>query len=520
MVHLFIDNQTIEMVEVLTRVFHRPQKDNTPLIVPDEPWEHIPYFGNHAWSLIHDSKAGLFHCWYEDMILYPEKLVGSNVDITDPSVHRSRLCYAVSNDGLNWEKPPLGLVHEDGHDTNVVLGASPNGPEGFGCVHAAYVLDDPLESDTSRRFKMIFQHITTAGAAGDTRVRDFGSPQILQSPIRMAYSPDGIHWTVDDAELDFGGLGPRLGDVMVLTCNVEREEYVLHTRHKDAWKVPLNPKLPRTAGWSLPFYPGDPARLNTRRIWHCTSHDLINWNEPEMDFKADEIEDNLDESFYAMRSWPIGDLHLAFLTVFQSVDNVCEPHLVYSRNERTWHRTAKRAPFIPLGAPGSWDEFMTIITSPPIPMGDELWIYYGGSNVHHDWWQTGAREGLDVPEAKDLGLVKQGIGLARLRLNGFASLRAGPVREGLLTTRPITKTGSQLEINAACRNDGSIQIELADENDDVLAGFARNDCDTFTNDSVRHRYSWHGRSEVDTLGPIKLRIWMRNADLYSIQWID
>jgi hypothetical protein len=35
---------------------------------------------------------------------------------------RSRLCYAISQDGLNWEKPILGLVEYHGsRDNNILL---------------------------------------------------------------------------------------------------------------------------------------------------------------------------------------------------------------------------------------------------------------------------------------------------------------------------------------------------------------------------------------------------------------
>ena len=518
MVHLLIDNQDIEMVQDLTRVVHRPQKMEEPLLVADRPWEHIAYLGNYAWGILRDAETGIFRCWYEDWILDAKGLADNQVDITDPSVSKSRLCYAVSKDGLHWEKPELGLIREDGRDTNIVLGDSKDDPERFGSVHSATILDDPLESDKSRRFKMLFQHIRLDAATDDSINTGQGAPQLLQSPIRAAYSPDGIHWKVEEATLDFGGLGPKLGDVLILSCDAESDTYILNTRHPNAWKVPLKPKLPRTRGWSMPYYPGDSLRLNKRRVFRTTSRDFVHWDEPKLILTSDDEEDNLDDSFYALASWPVGDLHLGLMGVFQSVDNVVTPHLVYSRDGKTWHRTNKRQPILSLGAEDAWDAFMTIAPCPPIAMGDEWWLYYGGSNAHHDWWIAGAREELDLPEAQDLGRVRHGIGLARLRVHGFVSLRAGPVREGLLVTQPIQMDGRALRINAQCRPGGFVQVELTDTDDEVVPGYTRSDFHPFTGDGVAHVCRWGDRDEIQDSGGVKLRFWLKDADLYSFQW--
>ncbi len=520
MLHLLVDNQLIEVVQDLTRVVHRPQKMGHPLLVADQPWEHIPYFGNYTWSILRDSETGIFRCWYEDWILDAKGLADNQMDITHPSVSKSRLCYAISKDGRQWEKPELNLIREGGLDTNIVLGDSKDDPELFGNVHAATILDDPLERDKSRRFKMLFQHIRLDAAMEDSTSMGQGAPQILQSPIRAAYSPDGIHWEIEETELDFGGLGPKLGDVLVLSCDVKQSEYVLNTRHPNAWKVSLNPKLPRTAAWSMPYYPGDSMRLNKRRVFRTASRDFIHWEKLELIMTSDDEEDNLDDSFYGLVSWSVGDLQLGLLGVFQSVDNVITPHLVYSRDGKKWQRTNRRQPILSLGHPETWDEFMTVTPCPPIRIGDEWWLYYGGSNVHHDWWITGAREGLTLPEAQDLELIRQGIGLARLRLNGFVSLRAGSVREGLLVTRPVAVDGRYLEINAQCRPGGYIQVELSDSEDGVLPGYTRSDSHPFTGDAVAHRCRWDRRVELIQPRSLKLRFWLKDADLFSFQWMS
>ena len=325
---------------------------------------------------------------------------------------------------------------------------------------------------------------------------------------------------MEDRPLSFGGLGPKLGDVLVLGVDEPRGQYVLNTRHPHAWNPLLNPKHPRTRAWSLPYYPHDPIRLNKRRVFRTVSSDFRNWSLLNQVLCTDDDEDNLDESFYGLRSFRVGDLEIGLVGTFQSVQNVVTPQLVFRRDRGSWRRVNKRQPILPLGAAGAWDQWMVVTPSEPIRVGDEHWLYYGGSNSHHDWWITGLREGLDLPEVRDLGTVRQGIGLARMRVNGFVSLHAGSVREGLLITRPITVNGRHLQINAVCGDGGSLRVELSDENDDVLDRFSAEDFDSFPGDAVAHRCRWKGRDDFSKTGRLKLRFWLRNADLYSFEWVS
>ncbi|MDP7579097.1 MAG: hypothetical protein QGF12_06135 [SAR202 cluster bacterium] len=532
--HLFFDNQSIEMIQDLTRVMHSPVKTGPPIIYKDKPWEALPYFGNSMWTVLHDPAEGLFRCWYEDWVLDPDGLSNSDVDITDPSVSSSRILYAESRDGIEWDKPSLGVVREDGYDTNIVLGDSRDNPDVFGSPHVPTVIDDPLDGNPSRRFKMIFQHISKGSADTDsvTTTSGSGAPQVLQSPIRLASSPDGIHWTMEPLSLNFGGLGPRLGDGVALSTDLARGEYVLHTRHPYAWLVDMPEGTPRTKGWSMPYWPENPALNNKRRTFRTTSNDLIHWNEPYEVFAADDEDDNLDDSFYSFTTWPLSvartetkrhphpgnDLHVGIVNVFHQTENVLDAQLAYSRNGLTWQRAGQRQPFLHRGSPGDWDEMMSCVPTIPIVVGDELNIYYGGSNSHHDWWVVGTREGLDVPEAKDISIVQHGIGLAKLRVDGFVSLRTGPVREGLLVTPSMAAKGTHLLINANCQPGGYIDVEVTDQQGRVIPGLSRAEVVRFNGNAVGHRINWSKSDLWSESQIVKLRFWMRNSDLYSFSF--
>ena len=127
-----------------------------------------------------------------------------------------------------------------------------------------------------------------------------------------------------------------------------------------------------------------------------------------------------------------------------------------------------------------------------------------------------------------MSLVQYGLGLAKLRLDGYASLDAGYERPGILITRQLISDGGKLVVNARCRKEGSIAAEIVDVNDDVIPGFSRKECDIFAGDSVRHTFSWRGKTDVPVFSTEramypyaekerfrKIRFFMENSELYS-----
>ena len=83
-----------------------------------------------------------------------------------------RLGYAVSQDGVNWEKPKLGLVEFNGSKENNIIDLFDGQP----CLTSAPVLYDPDDPDPNRRFKMCIE-----------------ADQFVNS-LAVAYSADGLRW--------------------------------------------------------------------------------------------------------------------------------------------------------------------------------------------------------------------------------------------------------------------------------------------------------------------------------------
>ncbi len=491
---LFLDNMIIESVQDVTRRWHRPEPiSENPIIVSDQPWEHVTYFSCITWSVLRDPADDLFKCWYTDWVFDPEACARGGGTLSGLQMSRFRLLYAYSTDGIHWEKPGLGLVDEDGYNTNICLGDDQHS------IYCCSVIADPLEEDSAKRFKTLYEQ----------RAEQW-------SGVGAAHSADGIHWTPYQQRPQFGRCGPHLGDVYIMSCNTDARQYVAAVRHPRMTAAPLNPRTPRTDSFIRPYFPQAISASNKRRVWQTESSDFLHWREPYLILAPDE-EDNLDDAYYGLAQWQAGEFRMGILNTLHAVENTMDVRLVFSRDGKNWRQAMHRQPYIRRGGPGSWNEFMITVPSVPVEVGDELYVFFAGARNHHDWWMRGIYEELDVPEAKDMGEVAYSLGLAKLRKDGYCSLDADCVREGIFVTQPFHSAGEKLVINACCGEDGYIEVEMVDLADEVVTGHSREDCDRFTGDSVRHTVSWQDNPDAAYADFRKLRFYMRNAQLYSFE---
>ncbi len=94
-----------------------------PLMVEDKPWE--PRYDNLYANIHYDPAQQLYRCWYNPALVDPMK------NKTPPEKRAETpyntqgwevgICYAVSNDGLQWTTPELGLVEFAGSKANNIV---------------------------------------------------------------------------------------------------------------------------------------------------------------------------------------------------------------------------------------------------------------------------------------------------------------------------------------------------------------------------------------------------------------
>ena len=203
-----------------------------------------------------------------------------------------------------------------------------------------------------------------------------------------------------------------------------------------------------------------------------------------------------------------GDRYLGWLTYFDRdpQNPLLTVRLLTSRDGETWQRPETGRPLIDVGPIGEWDRFVIMLTgAPPIRVGDKLYIYYRGMASRHKPYT-----GKDVPEQ-----VGGGLGLAMLRLDGFASLDAS-YDGGRVTTKPFRTHGRQLRVNAKA-DSGRLRVEVLDNSGQALPGFGLDDCRMMQVDRVDEPVRWKANSSLGTLHdrPIRLRFHLENVRLYS-----
>ncbi len=510
----FFDNLMVEQAQDVTRRYHRPRRvADKPLIRADQPWEHITYFSTNTWSLVRDPRDGLFRCWYEDYCVGDLTKVPTWINESDGKLcvdfhgqFGSRMCLAVSEDGLSWRKPAWGIVEESGHDTNIVLGGAHHG-----YVHCPYVLLDEADPDPGRRYKVMFEHRRVEG----------GDDMAGAGAFRAAFSPDGKAWEVWEKPIRFGQVGEVLGDVITVTRDPESGIYWTNNRHAHMCSSSIQDRRkPVQPSWICPVYPHRVAQENRRRVFRSSSHDFCTWTTPQPLVAPDHEDDNIDDAFYGMEQFQIGDDWIGLLTVFHHTDNFLDVQLTYSRDGCNFTRVQPGRPFLSPHGGDSWDSTEVSTCSKPVLVGDELYIYYGGARCHHDWWITGSHEGLDVPEAHDLSNVGYCLGLAKMKRDRFVSIASAEAREGLFVTPGVFPRGRRLVLNARTRPGGAVRVALADGQDAVIDGYSKDDCVALTGDHVDNEVRWSGRTGRPEANFLKLHFYLKDADLFSFQFVE
>ena len=162
---LVLDSRIIETVENAKLTLGKASKSqHSPLFSEDKPWEKR--FDNLYANVIYDQQEKLYKCWYSPFIV-DNSAQGMTLEQRSktryllPRGRDMAICYAVSKDGLKWEKPELGLVEFEGSKQNNIVWRGP---------HGAGVFKDFHDPDPARRYKAFFQG------------------------VKVAFSADGIHW--------------------------------------------------------------------------------------------------------------------------------------------------------------------------------------------------------------------------------------------------------------------------------------------------------------------------------------
>lgn len=397
------------------------------------------------------------------------------------------LCVAVSDDGVTWEKPELGLIARAGcQATNIVSAA------GQPFMAMPWLDTRPGVSEDER-----VKAIVSEPLSGDAHTA-FAEPA---GPKRLVFwgSADGFtfHKLYPQPELISHLRNCFDGGNSIFWSEAERQ-YVLYYRWYDG-------------EWEQGY----------RTIARTTSADLLHWT-PSVQMTYG---DTPREQFYTNNTQPyfraphiylapaarfmegrrvVTDAQVAAIglqaTRGHFYGNDCsDAVLLTSRAGATaYDRTFMESFIRPgLGA-ANWVSRTNYPLTGILPDGPHQLMLFVARHYMQESWH---------------------IERLLLRTDGFASVTA-PWTGGEMVTKPFVFTGDALELNYRTSAAGAVRVELQDAAGTPLPGVALDDCPQMIGDEIDRTVSWKQGADVSRFAgqPVRLRFVLHDADLFAFRF--
>ncbi len=496
---MFVDDHDILYRSGTTRVQNPAKRHSDKAVISQtKPWEVAI-----AWTSVwRDPKTGKYQLWYQS---YAGKRAG------DKKLE-CVVCYAESDDGITFVKPELDLFPFKEHQTtNIVL----IGNGGYGDRYCNSVLVEPDEKDPNRRYKMAYYDWVKGS--------DHEYPGLC-----VAFSPDGIHWTKHSEgplfRTSYGarGVPPPFADE-----DGYRETPVKDKPVRKTWFYPLT-----MADAVDVFY--DPRRAEYvlyGKIWmdapdggaawkhgmgRTASKDLLTWSKPQFILAPDD-KDSPDVEFHTSPVFYFSERYICLNQIFyRKLKGAIDIELMTSADGFTWERNFREQHFLGRSQAGLFDSRSLFTNSTPVILDDEIRFYYGAYNQS------------PVGGVKSALGERSGVGLATIPRDRFAGLRSVPKSEqptlrkpleniGQVTLKPLDLAGCRaITVNADATN-GSIRVELLNEDGYRVRGYAKDDAVALEGDSLRHQVAWKDHALANLpAGHYILRFHLENATVFAV----
>jgi hypothetical protein len=451
--HLFLDDYLIAQSHGLTRRVTQPQRAAENPLIPNALPSGPPRSGcsDKEVSVVYDADANTYKMWhYVDMRHNPDVVKARRGWAFYTPVYRE------SKDGVHWSEP------------RVMTGGG-----------GATVLLDPATSVPSERFKA-----TDWSGRGPLGMNIF-------------FSPDGITWR------PMGG-GP-----------------VLLTPSNDIWTPSYDPLLER---YTVVMRPADRLRHWTdvhgqnysaapRETWITTSTDFKKWTKPRPLFVPDSKDEGITQWYGGTSGIRRGEHFIVFLrelrddlkaTRLPGDTTKSEPEsrsggigytvLMWTIDGEHWQRDRYTDKFLaPDPDPKAWDHAHAWIGA-AVPVGDELWLYYGGYKYGHKYYKDRC------------------IGKATMKRDRFVA-REAAAKGSTLLTKPLILKGDKITVNACVR--GTLQVRLLNAVGKPIPGFDVNDCAPIHGDSVALPLKWKKPLAAVNRQPVQIEFQMRDCQLFG-----
>ena len=477
---LFIDHRFIAAHENVELHVNPPVKRPGAVIQCDKLWDAF----NITFLTVAEDD-GIYKMWYHAF---------DGDQWTPGAAGMSRLCYAVSRDGLSWEKPSLGIVDYEGSNENNILIEN---------MKTGHVFIDP-HGRPEERYKIIYTNL------------DLPEPEKL----RVGVSDDGVHWRLPTD--DTAPYAPDSQQIAFWDGRIGK--YVVYLR---SFVNPAGDLMTCPISEYTPEYGRAVSRVELDDIvrpW--TDKDSL---APLMEtvLRSDEL-DPPDFDIYTSAAYQYpyaADAYFMFPMVYQHLkvnretsvpnDGVNDGQLCASRDGIHWMRYDRRT-YLERGLPCEPDCGICAPTGCLIRRGDYLHQYYRGWPYTHG----GFRRLTQQQRRSREHWGRSHVGVAAQRLDGFVSADA-PLAGGYIITPPIVFSGEEFRLNINVSANGEARAEIQDANGEAVGGYSLDECDRIMWNDVAHTVKWRGKSDVSSLAgqPVRIRIVMRAARLYAFQFV-
>jgi hypothetical protein len=488
---LFLDDLFFAEARGIILQVHQPRKTGNAAITPDRPWERGglgPYS-----SVLWDN--GRYHLWYHAM--------DSTLWHTSPEA--GAICYATSEDGITWQKPDLGLVEYEGSKrNNIVIG---HGAAGLQIGQDGMMVFVDPTAPVGERLRMV------------NRFKEKGGDS---AGVNIMSSADGIHWKMTHQDVIIArtdGKFHHLDSQNVIFWDDGRQKYVAYLRRNLREAGSQGRSIARGESATLGNFPvvqDLPVVFNPEPVDLQLGVSVVDfYNSAAIRYPW------ADRAYF---QFPQAYFHYTrklreFAKEVPVNAGPMETQFAASRDGIAWDRYDRR-PFVSLGMKGEFDCHSVRLIYGLVPDRDglEMYLYYRGSDWLHGWDRSETNRALLT--ARGLGADQNKTVISRLvlRRDGFVSATAG-YEGGAFTTPPLKFSGRRLLLNLDTSATGIARVACLDAEGKTIPGYGLEDCDFIhTANEINRSVTWRGSPELPAAGVVRLRIELRNTDLYAFQF--
>ena len=476
---LFLDDHLLAQTAGVSRRIHQPRKHRlNPVMLPETWWEGSSVMPN---ATLYDPEEGLFKMWYRTgSANHPRDALDGHVSYT---------AYAVSTDGVTWERPDLGALELAGRrDHSVVLVSegqdsranfTRQGKKGF----ILSVVRHPRPKDENEKYVCLFFDMKKRGAY-------------------LGYSADGIHWR-RDAEPFWRT------PVDVAAWGDDNLKSLIYDRLKERWVV-YRRVIPQESE-RLVAQPGDedwaiPDRT-MRVMGYADSPDLKRWENHQIILTPDG-DDPADIEIYGLTCHNYEQVYVGYLWIYHMApgrENI-DVQLVTSRDGIHLTRCCRREVFLPAGPPYHYDYQVSIgYQAEPIIVNDEVYLFFNAGNYYHT-------QDSNDPDARIA------CGLATFPRDRFVSLQTGVPQPCRVVTKPMVLPYPKLFLNAAAWGDGGIRVEVLTRDWKPIEGFTAAESVETRGNVLTHPARWKEHADLGPLvgREVRLKFYMTHARLHAM----